>query len=48
VEAVGQWHTGANIAEEPLKLLVIDIVEQGQTNTCCTDDPQKALRRLSI
>jgi quercetin dioxygenase-like cupin family protein len=33
VEAVGQWHTGANIGEEPVKLLVIDIVEQGQTNT---------------
>jgi quercetin dioxygenase-like cupin family protein len=33
VEAVGQWHTGANIGEEPAKLLVIDIVEQRQTNT---------------
>ena len=33
VEAVGQWHAGANIGEEPVKLLVIDIVEQGQTNT---------------
>ena len=33
VEAVGQWHAGTNIGEEPVKLLVIDIVEQGQTNT---------------
>jgi quercetin dioxygenase-like cupin family protein len=33
LEAVGQWHLGANIGSEPIKLLVIDIVEQGQTNT---------------
>jgi quercetin dioxygenase-like cupin family protein len=33
LEAVGQWHTGANIGDEPLKLLVIDMVEKGQTNT---------------
>jgi quercetin dioxygenase-like cupin family protein len=32
-ESIGQWHTGANIGGEPLKLLVIDIVEKGQTNT---------------
>jgi hypothetical protein len=32
-ESVGQWHMGANIGAEPLKLLVIDIVEKGQTNT---------------
>jgi hypothetical protein len=30
---VEQWHTGANIGSEPVKLLVIDIAEKGQTNT---------------
>lgn len=33
VESVGQWHTGANIGDEPVKLLVIDIVEKGESNT---------------
>ena len=33
LESVGQWHMGANIGGEPLKLLVIDIVEKGQSNT---------------
>ena len=33
VESVGQWHTGANIGDEPVKLLVIDMVEKGQSNT---------------
>jgi quercetin dioxygenase-like cupin family protein len=33
LEAVGQWHMGANIGDEPLKLLVINIVEKGQSNT---------------
>ena len=33
VESVGQWHTGANIGNEPVKLLVIDRVEKGQSNT---------------
>ena len=33
VESVGQWHTGANIGDEPVKLLVIDILEKGQSNT---------------
>jgi quercetin dioxygenase-like cupin family protein len=33
VETIGQWHKGANIGTEPLKILVIDQVEQGQTNT---------------
>jgi hypothetical protein len=33
LEAVRQWHMGAIIGAEPLKLLVIDIVEKGQTNT---------------
>jgi len=31
--SIGQWHMDANIGAEPLKLLVIDIVEKGQTNT---------------
>ena len=33
LESVGQWHMGTNIGGEPLKLLVIDVVEKGQTNT---------------
>ena len=33
LESVGQWHMGTNIGGKPLKLLVIDIVEKGQTNT---------------
>jgi quercetin dioxygenase-like cupin family protein len=33
LESVGQWHMGTNIGGEPLKLLVIDMVEKGQTNT---------------
>ena len=27
-----QWHVGANIGDEPVKLLVLDIVGKGQTN----------------
>jgi quercetin dioxygenase-like cupin family protein len=33
LESVGQWHTGTNIGDEPVKLLVIDMVEKGQANT---------------
>ncbi len=33
VEAVDQWHFGTNKGPEPVKLLVIDIVEKGQSNT---------------
>jgi quercetin dioxygenase-like cupin family protein len=33
VESVGQWHLGANIGQQPVKLLVIDIVEKGHTKT---------------
>lgn len=33
LESVGQWHTGTSVGNEPLKLLVIDIVEKGQSNT---------------
>jgi len=33
LESVGQWHTASSVGEEPLKLLVIDIVEKGQSNT---------------
>ena len=33
LESVGQWQTGASIGHEPLKLLVVDVVEKGQSNT---------------
>ncbi len=33
VEMTGRPHQGANIGAEPLKLLVIDQVEKGQSNT---------------
>jgi quercetin dioxygenase-like cupin family protein len=33
LESVGQWQTDTNSGDEPLKLLVIDVVEQGQSNT---------------
>jgi quercetin dioxygenase-like cupin family protein len=33
VESVGRWHTGANLGEEPVRLLVIDIVQNGHANT---------------
>jgi len=32
LESVGQWHTDTSIGSEPLKLLIIDIVEKGQAN----------------
>ena len=32
VEAVDQWHFGANKGTEPVKLLVIDMVEKGAAN----------------
>lgn len=33
VEMIGAWHQGANVGAEPVKLLVIDQVEQGASNT---------------
>jgi len=33
VESVGRWHTGANAGEEPTRLLVIDLVQNGHANT---------------
>lgn len=33
LEAVGQWHFGTNTGTDPVKLLVIDMVEKGQGNT---------------
>jgi quercetin dioxygenase-like cupin family protein len=33
LESVGRWHTGANAGEQPTRLLVIDIVQNGHTNT---------------
>jgi len=32
LESVGQWHIASNIGGEPLKLLVVDFVEEGQSN----------------
>ena len=32
IEAVDQWHRGASIGSEPVRLLVIDQVEGGQAN----------------
>lgn len=32
VEAVGQWHQGTNIGTEPVRLLVFDFIEKGETN----------------
>ncbi|RTM00007.1 MAG: cupin domain-containing protein [Hyphomicrobiales bacterium] len=33
VEMIGQWHQATNIGADPVKLLVIDQVEQGAKNT---------------
>lgn len=33
LEAVGQWHFGTNTGADPVKLLVIDMVEKGHSNT---------------
>ncbi|RWE74110.1 MAG: cupin domain-containing protein [Mesorhizobium sp.] len=33
VEMIGQWHRATNIGTDPVKLLVIDQVEQGAKNT---------------
>lgn len=33
VEMIGQWHKAANIGTDPVKLLVIDQVEEGAQNT---------------
>lgn len=33
VEMIGAWHQGANVGAEPVKLLVIDQVEEGTANT---------------
>lgn len=33
LEAVGQWHYGTNAGTVPVRLLVIDMVEKGQSNT---------------
>ena len=32
LESVGQWQTNASVGDEPLKLLVVDVVEKGQPN----------------
>ncbi|WP_269929789.1 cupin domain-containing protein [Aminobacter sp. HY435] len=33
VEMIGPWHQGANVGAEPVKLLVIDQIVQGASNT---------------
>lgn len=33
VEMIGQWHQAINVGDRPVKLLVIDQVEQGTKNT---------------
>ena len=33
LESVDQWHQGSNAGTEPLKLLVIDLMEKGAKNT---------------
>jgi len=33
VEAIDQWHKGTNVGDGPVKLLVIDMIEQGAKNT---------------
>ncbi|MBA1139371.1 cupin domain-containing protein [Mesorhizobium neociceri] len=33
VEMIGQWHQATNVGDGPVKLLVIDQVEQGAKNT---------------
>jgi quercetin dioxygenase-like cupin family protein len=33
IEMIGQWHQATNIGADPVKLLVIDQVEQGARNT---------------
>jgi quercetin dioxygenase-like cupin family protein len=37
IEAVGQWHFGANTGKDTVKLLVIDMVEKGKANTVLRD-----------
>jgi gentisate 1,2-dioxygenase len=50
LEAVDQWHFGANKGLEPVKLLVIDMVEKGASNTVlqvgpCFEVSRDALRQ---
>jgi quercetin dioxygenase-like cupin family protein len=33
IEMIGQWHQGTNVGADPVKLLVIDQVEEGTKNT---------------
>jgi quercetin dioxygenase-like cupin family protein len=33
IEMIGQWHQAANVGDGPVKLLVIDQVEEGTQNT---------------
>ena len=38
-EVVNQWHSGRNIGTTPVRLLVLDQVEPGHTNTIIKQDP---------
>ncbi|TIU12036.1 MAG: cupin domain-containing protein, partial [Mesorhizobium sp.] len=33
IEMIGQWHQATNVGADPVKLLVIDQVEEGTKNT---------------
>jgi quercetin dioxygenase-like cupin family protein len=39
IETIGQWHQGANIGSDPLRLLVIDQVEKDQSNLILRKQP---------
>jgi quercetin dioxygenase-like cupin family protein len=38
-EVVNQWHSGRNIGTTPVRLLVLDQVEPGHSNTIIKQDP---------
>jgi quercetin dioxygenase-like cupin family protein len=41
-EVIGQWHTGRNIGDTPVRLLVIDQVVPGHSNTILSKAPRAA------
>jgi hypothetical protein len=45
LESVRRWHTGANAKEGPTRLLVIDIVETGHSNTVLRKSQQASPTR---
>ena len=42
-EVIGQWHTGRNIGDTPVRLLVIDQVIPGHSNTILNKAPDAAV-----